>query len=154
MKYLTSPHEGRPTQHPGTEIPNMALELQIHDINWVFCENFSKTGLDWSGILWYPCHLHSLNLYFGLDMHFWRNTLLKFIQVATPVGHSMVYSLKSALTEKISAFPETATWGCIFALLYHILHRWDHWYTRCNPKTCAIRFSKWQVIWGPSFMVT
>ena len=66
----------------------------------------------------------------------------------------MVYSLKSALTEKISAYPETANWGCIFALPEPILHRWRHCYTRCNPKTCAVRFSEWQVIFGPSFMVT
>ena len=123
---------------------------------WKFQQDWStlRGGLDWSGILWYPRHLHSLKLYFGLDMHFWRNTPLKSIQVATPVGHSMVYSLKSALTEKISAYPETANWGCIFALPEPILHRWRHCYTRCNPKTCAVRFSEWQVIFGPSFMVT
>ena len=38
---------------------------------------------------------------------FCEGTQLKFIQVATPVWHSMVYSLKSALTEKISAYLDT-----------------------------------------------
>ena len=123
---------------------------------WKFQPDWStlRGGLDWSGILWHPRYLHSLNLYFGLDMHFSRNTLLKFIQVATPVGHNMVYNLKSALTEKISAYPHIATWGCIFAFLDPICHRWHHWYTRCNPQICAIRFSMCQVIFWPSFMVT
>ena len=123
---------------------------------WKFQQDWPtlRGGLDWSGILWYSRHLHSLDLYFGLDMHFSRNTLLKSIQVATPVGHNMVYNLKSALTEKISACPDIATWGCIFAFLDPILHRWHHWYNRCNPETCAVRFSMCQVIFGPSFLVT
>ena len=163
-----SPHEGRPGGPPtprkwkfliwpssGPDQYKFILWYKVSFL-WKFEQVWStlRGGLDWSGILWHPRHLHSLNLYFGLDMHFWRNTPLKFIQVATPVGHNVVYSLKSALTEKISAHPDTATWGCIFAFLDHILHRWHHWYTRCNPKTCAIRFSEWQVIFGPSFMVT
>ena len=98
-----------------------------------------KGGFDWSGILWHPRHLHSLNLHFGLDMHFWRNTLLKFIQVATPVGHNMVYNLKPAFTEKISAYPEPASWGCIFGFLDPISHIWHHWYTRCNPENLCNR---------------
>ena len=123
---------------------------------WKFQQDWPtlRGGLDWSGILWNPRHLHSLNLYFGLDMHFLKKTLVKFTSVASPVGLNMVYSLKSALIEKISAHPDAATWSCIFAFLESIWHRWHHWYTRCNPKTYAIRFSMWQVIIGPSFMVT
>ena len=148
MKFLICPSSG----------PDQYKFILWHKLSflWKFQQDWStlRAGLDWSGILWYPRHLHSLNLYFGLDMHFWRNTLLKFIQVATPVGHNMVYNLKPALTEKISAYPETASWGCIFGFLDPISHIWHHWYTRCNPETCAIRFSGWQVIFGPSFMAT
>ena len=123
---------------------------------WKFQPDWStlRGGLDWSGILWPPRYLHSLNLYFGLDIHFWRNTLLKFIQVATPVGDNMVYSHNCALIEKISAYSDTATRGCIFAYLDPILHQWHHWYTRCNSKTCAIRLSVCQVMFWPSCMVT
>ena len=128
--------------------------LKLINLAELFTWSTLKGGFDWSGILWHPRHLHSLNLHFGLDMHFWRNTLLKFIQVATPVGHNMVYNLKPAFTEKISAYPEPASWGCIFGFLDPISHIWHHWYTRCNPETCAIGFSGWQVIFGPSFMVT
>ena len=61
------------------------------------------------------------------------------------------FNLESTLIENISAFPNTAIWGCIFAFLDNILHIWHHWYTRCNPKTYAVRFSKWQVIFRPNF---
>ena len=134
---------------------NSFLDIKLSFL-WKVQQDWStlKGGFDWSGILWHPRHLHSLNLHFRLDMHFWRNTLLKFIQVATPVGHNMVYNLKPAFTEKISAYPEPASWGCIFGFLDPISHIWHHWYTRCNPETCAIGFSGWQVIFGPSFMVT
>ena len=107
--------------------------------------------LGWSGILWIPRQLHSLNLHFGLDVNFSNNTLLKFISVATPVGNNMVFNLESTLIENISAFPDTAICGCILAFLDHIWRIWHHWYTRCNPKTYAIRFSAWQVILGPNF---
>ena len=64
--------------------------------------------LGWSGILWIPRQLHSLNLHFGLDVNFSNSTLLKFISVATPVGNNMVFNLESTLIENISAFPDTA----------------------------------------------
>ena len=121
------------------------------------CENFSQIDqllrgvLGWSGILWLPRQLHSLNLHFGLDMNFSKNKLLKFISVATPVGNSMVFNLESTLIENISAFPYTAICDCIFAFLDHIWHIRHHWYIRCNPKTYAIRFSVWQAIFGPNF---
>ena len=127
------------------------------DINWVSCENFSQIDqllrgvLGWSGILWLPRQLHSLNLHFGLDMNFSKNKLLKFISVATPVGNNMVFNLESTLIENISAFPYTAICDCIFAFLDHIWHIRHHWYIRCNPKTYAIRFSVWQAIFGPKF---
>ena len=107
--------------------------------------------LGWSGILWIPRQLHSMNLHFGLDMNFSKNTLLTFISVATPVGNNMVYNLESTLIENISAFPDTAICGCILAFLDHIWHLGHHWYTRCNPKTYAITFSVWQVIFGLNF---
>ena len=112
--------------------------------------------LGWSGILPIPRQLHSLNLHFGLDMNFWMNTILKFISVATPVGNNMVFNLESTLIENtcISAFPDTAICGCILAFLDHIWLVWYHWYTSCNPKTYAIRFSVWQVIFGPNFRLT
>ena len=86
---------------------------------WKFQPEWStlRGGLDWSGILWHPRYLHSLNLYFELDINFWRNTLLKFIQVATPVGDNMVYQHNSALIEKILAYPRTAN----RRLYFHIL---------------------------------
>ena len=107
--------------------------------------------LGWSGILWIPRQLQSLNLHFGLDMNFSKNKLLKFISVATPVGNNMVFNLESTLLENISAFPYTAICDCIFAFLDHIWHIRHHWYIRCNPKTYAIRFSVWQAIFGPNF---
>ena len=107
--------------------------------------------LGWSGILWLPRQLHSLNLHFGLDMNFSKNKLLKFISGATPVGNNMVFNLESTLIENISAFPYTAICDCIFAFLDHIWHIRHHWYIRCNPKTYAIRFSVWQAIFGPNF---
>ena len=107
--------------------------------------------LGWSGILWLPRQLHSLNLHFGLDMNFSKNKLLKFISGATPVGNNMVFNLESTLIENISAFPYTAISDCIFAFLDHIWHIRHHWYIRCNPKTYAIRFSVWQAIFGPNF---
>ena len=107
--------------------------------------------LGWSGILWLPRQLHSLNLHFGLDMNFSKNKLLKFISGATPVGNNMVFNLESTLIENISAFPYTAICDCIFAFLDHIWHIRHHWYIRCNPKAYAIRFSVWQAIFGPNF---
>ena len=107
--------------------------------------------LGWYGILPIPRQLHSLNLHFGLHMNFWMNTLLNSILGATPVWINMVFNLESTLIENISAFPNTAIWGCIFAFLDNIWHIWHHWYTRCNPKTYAVRFSKWQVIFRPNF---
>ena len=109
-----------------------------------------RGGLGWSGILPIPRQLHSLNLHFGLHMYFWGNTLLKFISVTTPVWINMVFNLESTLIENISAFPDTAICGCTVAFLDHIWRIWHHWYTRCNPKTCAVRFSMWQVIFGPN----
>ena len=53
-----------------------------------------RGGLNWSGILWHPRYLHSLNLHFGLDMYFWENTLPNFTLVATPVAENMVSSLQ------------------------------------------------------------
>ena len=107
--------------------------------------------LGWSGILWIPRQLHSMNLHFGLDMNFSKNTLLKFISVATPVGNNMVFNLESTLIENISTFSDTAICGFILAFLDHIWHLGHHWYTRCNPKTYAITFSVWQVIFGLNF---
>ena len=127
------------------------------DINWVFLWKFQpdwptlRGVLGWSGILWLPRQLHSLNLHFGLDMNFSKNKLLKFISGATPVGNNMVFNLESTLIENISAFPYTAICDCIFAFLDHIWHIRHHWYIRCNPKTYAIRFSVWQAIFGPKF---
>ena len=72
--------------------------------------------LGWSGILWLPRQLHSLNLHFGLDTNFSKNKLLKFISGATPVGNNMVFNLESTLIENISAFPYTAICDCIFRL--------------------------------------
>ena len=86
--------------------------------------------LAWSGILWIPRQLHSMNLHFGLDMNFSKNTLLNFISVATPVGNNMVFNLESTLIENISAFPDTAICGFILAFLDHIWHLGHHWYTR------------------------
>ena len=85
---------------------------------WKFQPDWStlRGGLNWSGMLWHPRYLHSLNLYFGLDINFWRNTLLKFMQVATPVGDNMVYQHNSALIEKILAYPGTANRRLYFHL--------------------------------------
>ena len=65
---------------------------------WKFQQDWSnlRGGFDWSGHFMTSSPPTLPGLYFGLDMHFWRNTPLKFIQVATPAGHNMVYSLKSA----------------------------------------------------------
>ena len=63
----------------------------------------------------------------------------------------MVFNLESTLIENIPAFPDIAIWGCIFAFLEPIWHIWHHWYTRCNLKTYAVRFSMWQVIFRPNF---
>ena len=109
----------------------------------------------WFWLIWHFYDiLATYTPWIRLDMHFWRNTLLKFIQVATPVGHNMVYNLKPAFAEKISAYPEPASWGCIITYLDPILHQWHHWYTRCNPETCAIRLSMCQVISWPNWMLT
>ena len=113
-----------------------------------------RGGLIWSGILWYSRYLHSLNLYYGLDMYFWENTPPKFTLVGTPVAENMVFSLRFALIEKIPAYPDAAPRGYIHGFLEPISHKWHHWYSWCNPKTYAIRFSMCQVIFGPNFMVT
>ena len=113
-----------------------------------------RGGLHWSGILWHSRYLHSQNLYFGLDMYFWENTPPKFTLVATPVAENMVSSLKLALIKKIPAYPDAATRGYIHGFLGPISHKWHHWYSWCNPKTYAIRFSRCQVISWPNLMVT
>ena len=120
---------------------------------WKFQQDWPtlRGVLGWCGILWIPRQLHSLNLHFGLDMNFWNNTLLKFTSVATPVGNNMVFNLESTLIENISAFPDAAICSCILAFLDHIWRISHHWYIRCNLKTYAIRFSEWQVIFGPNF---
>ena len=113
-----------------------------------------RGGLHWSGILWHSRYLHSQNLYFGLDMYFWENTPPKFTLVATPVAENMLSSLKLALIKKIPAYPDAATRGYIHGFLGPISHKWHHWYSWCNPKTYAIRFSRCQVISWPNLMVT
>ena len=120
---------------------------------WKFQQDWPtlRGVLGWSGILWIPRQLHSLNLHFGLDMNFWNNTLLKFTSVATPVGNNMVFNLESTLIENISAFPDAAICSCILAFLDHIWRISHHWYIRCNLKTYAIRFSEWQVIFWAKF---
>ena len=82
---------------------------------WKFKPAWStlRGGLNWSFTLWHPRYLHSLNLYFGLDINFWRNTLLKFIQVATPVGDNMVYKHNSALMRKYWHILVQLIGGCI-----------------------------------------
>ena len=120
---------------------------------WKFQQDWPtlRGVLGWSGILWIPRQLHSLNLHFGLDMNFWNNTLLKFTSVATPVGNNMVFNLESTLIENISAFPDAAMCSCILAFLDHIWRISHHWYIRCNLKIYAIRFSEWQVIFWAKF---
>ena len=120
---------------------------------WKFQQDWPtlRGVLGWSGILWIPRQLHSLNLHFGLDMNFWNNTLLKFTSVATPVGNNKVFNLESTLIENISAFPDAAICSCILAFLDHIWRISHHWYIRCNLKTYAIRFSEWQVIFWAKF---
>ena len=147
---------------PEIEILRVALEwpAQYKIILWYklsFLWKFQQDWptlrgvLGWSGILWIPRQLHSLNLHFGLDMNFWNNTLLKFTSVATPVGNNMVFNLESTLIENISAFPDAAICSCILAFLDHIWRISHHWYIRCNLKTYAIRFSEWQVIFWAKF---
>ena len=120
---------------------------------WKFQQDWPtfRGVLGWSGILWIPRQLHSLNLHFGLDMNFWNNTLLKFTSVATPVGNNMVFNLESTLIENISAFADAAICSCILAFLDHIWRISHHWYIRCNLKIYAIRFSEWQVIFWAKF---
>ena len=120
---------------------------------WKFQQDWPtlRGVLGWSGILWIPRQLHSLNLHFGLDMNFWNNTLLKFTSVATPVGNNMVFNLESTLIENISAFPDAAICSCILAFRDHIRRISHHWYIRCNLKTYAIRFSEWQIIFWAKF---
>ena len=113
-----------------------------------------RGGLNWSGILWHPRYLHSLNLHFGLDMYFWENTLPNFTLVATPVAENMVSSLRLALIEKIPAYPDAAPRGYIHGFLEPISHKWPHWNSWCNPKTYAIRFRMCQVVFWPNLMVT
>ena len=64
-----------------------------HEFLWKFQPDWPTLSgvLGWSGILWIPCQLHSMNLHFGLDMNFWKNTLLKFISVVTPVGNNLAF---------------------------------------------------------------
>ena len=122
MIYLTSPpYGGEPDQPHPPELkfliwPSSRRDQQKSILGyklsflWKFQPDLPtlRGGLNWSGILWHPRYLHSLNLHFGLDMYFWENTLPNFTLVATPVAENMVSSLRLALIEKIPAYPDAA----------------------------------------------
>ena len=87
-----------PPHTPKIQILKVTLEcaspIQIHlwyklSFLWKFQPDWPtlRGVLGWSGILWLPRQLHSLNLHFGLDTNFSKNKLLKFISGATPVGN-------------------------------------------------------------------
>ena len=143
---------GRPAPPPELKFPSSRRDQQKFILGLSFLWKFQpdwptlRGGLIWSGILWYSRYLHSLNLYYGLDMYFWENTPPKFTLVGTPVAENMVSSLRFALIEKIPAYPDAAPRGYIHGFLEPISHKWHHWYSWCNPKTYAIRFSMCQVI--------
>ena len=127
------------------------------DINWVSCEKFQpdwptlRGVLGWSGILWLPRQLHSLNLHFGLDMNFSKNKTIKIHFRGDSCRKQYGFQPWIYLNwEYISISLYSHLW-LYFRLPGHIWHIRHHWYIRCNPKTYAIRFSVWQAIFGPNF---
>ena len=156
----------RPGPHPGTEIPNMALEwfrqMQFNSMMKKKLSSLWKSepdptnlrgALSWISSLWYPRYMHSQYMYFELGMYFLMNTLLISLLVAPTLAQNMVYSLSSALLVKIWANLKAPPRRRNTGLLGSIYHTSNHCYTGCNFKTYAVRFSRLQTIFWPNFRI-
>ena len=97
--------------------------------------------------------MHSQVMYFELGVYFLRNTLLNFLLVAATLAKNMVYSLTSAFLGKIWVYLNAPPSRPVIRLLESKYHTSNHCYTRCNSKTCAVRFSKLQSIFWPNFRI-
>ena len=79
--------------------------------------------LGWSGISLYPRHLHSQYMYFGLNMHFLKNTLLNSLLLVPSLALQVVYWLTCALLgkfwEHLNPPPATPITGPIGAHMSH-----------------------------------